>query len=202
MKISIIVLDADGALADYQNAYSKAWAKAFGQPPAMNDVQAYWPWGRWAVERLSGKELNEFKAVFDDVFWSTIPAIHGAVQACCKLSEVGYELICVSALKSKFSDARRRNLEELGVPIETMIATGNDAAEISPKEVAVRQLNPVAFVDGFLPHFRGVPNSVLKALVRRAENGSPNVGAELNSNSSRRLNLAAFVEHWLKDSKR
>jgi len=33
----IIALDADGVLLDYHHAYARAWAEAFGHPPALRD---------------------------------------------------------------------------------------------------------------------------------------------------------------------
>ena len=79
----------------------------------------------------------------------------------------------------QFEAARLRNLRDHGFPIERVIATGNAAGERSPKADAIAELNPEAFVDDYLPYFRGVPAHVHTALVLRAPNGSPNVGDEL-----------------------
>lgn len=88
---SVIAVDADGVLLDYASAYAHAWRKAFGQRPALRDPQAYWPIDRWAVERLHGDRLTMFRAAFDELFWSTIPAIPGAVEACRRLVDAGRE---------------------------------------------------------------------------------------------------------------
>ena len=58
-------------------------------------------------------------------------------------------------------------------------------------------LAPVAFVDDYLPYFRGVGDAVHTALVLRAPNGSPNVGDELSLAKSVHPDLAHFAEHWL-----
>jgi hypothetical protein len=196
----LIALDADGVLLDYHEAYARAWAKAFGEFPALKDPQAYSPWDRWDVQWLSGDRLKSFQAVFDFEFWSTVPAIFGAVEACKHLVEAGFELVCVSALHTEFAEARRQNLQILGFPIDAVIATGASASEISPKASALLRLQPIAFVDDFLPYFRGVHDGVHKALIHRAMNGSPNTGPELNNVHSQHLNLSVFADFWMRRS--
>ena len=193
----VIALDADGVLLDYGTAYAGAWAKAFGELPALRDPHAYWPLDRWAVERLSGPRLDQFRAAFDEEFWSTVPAIEGAVAACERLVDAGYELVCISALESAFAEARRHNLEKLGFPLEGFIATGGQDGLVSPKAAAVRELRPLAFVDDYLPYHRGMPESVHKALILRDPVGSPNVGTELENVDSQHHDLGAFSEWWV-----
>jgi hypothetical protein len=146
---------------------------------------------------LSGLELDAFRAGFDDAFWSTVPALEGAVQACLDLVAHGYELVCVSALDAPFAKARLKNLNALGFPIESVIATGNDASIVSPKAQAIASLKPVAFVDDYLPYHQGVLPTVHKALIRREENGSPNVGPVLAEVDSQHLNLREFTDWWI-----
>jgi hypothetical protein len=127
-----------------------------------------------------------------------VPPIEGAVQACHRLHDAGFDLVCVSALELEYEDARLRNLKQLGFPIERVIATGNDAVERSPKADAIAALRPQAFVDDYLPYMRGVPIEVHTALVLRAPNGSPNTGDEMVLAKSVHQDLTGFVEHWLK----
>jgi phosphoglycolate phosphatase-like HAD superfamily hydrolase len=153
---------------------------------------------RWAVERLEDAERRaRFRATFDSHFWTTVPAIAGAVDACHRLHDAGYELICVSALDLEHEAARLRNLRDLGFPIERVVATGNASGERSPKADAIEALRPIAFVDDYLPYLRGLPADVHTALVLRAPNGSPNTGAELALAKSTHEDLAAFATHWL-----
>lgn len=182
---------------DYSAAYAIAWAKAFGEMPILRDPQAYWPIDRWTVERLSGDRLDRFRAAFDAQFWSTIPAIGGAVEACHQLVDAGYRLVCISALDDAFVGARQSNLEMLGFPIADVIATGSQTEEVSPKAAAVAKLQPLVFVDDYLPYHRGLPADVHKALILRAPGGSPNVGAELANVDSQHADLQAFTEWWL-----
>lgn len=193
----IIALDADGVLLDYNHAYAHAWAKAFGTLPAIRDPQAYWPLDRWDVRRLEVNERAVFRQCFDHQYWSSIPAIPGAVDACLALVAAGYEVVCVSAIELHFQSARLQNLRDCGFPIERVIATANADKEISPKAKALRELQPVAFVDDFLPYLRGIPTDIHAALVLRDLNGSPNIGDDLVLAHSKHDDLASFAKWWL-----
>lgn len=198
---NVIALDADGVLLDYNSAYADAWAKAFGKRPALRDAAAYWPMDRWDVERLRGDCLSKFRAAFDEQFWSTIPAIAGAIEASRRLVDAGYRLVCISAMQDAFAAARQRNLEALGFPIAEVITTSANADRISPKAAALAKLQAVAFVDDYLPYHRGIKMPVYKALVLREYRGSPNIGAELASVDSQHANLHEFTDWWLEARK-
>ena len=197
MARPLIALDADGVLLDFHLGYASAWQRAFGHAPAERDPLAYWPMDRWAVERLDAVRRVQFRAAFDEQFWATVPAIAGAVDACHRLHDAGFELICVSALELEFEAARLRNLRNLGFPIERVIATGNAAGERSPKADTIEALRPIAFVDDYIPYMRGVPAHVHTALITRAPNGSPNTGADMVLAKSLHDDLAGFADHWL-----
>ena len=197
MARPLIALDADGVLLDFHLGYAAAWQRAFGVAPAERDPQAYWPMDRWQVDRLDPVRRVQFRAAFDEQFWATVPAIAGAVDACHRLRDAGFDLVCVSALEAEFEAARLRNLRELGFPIERVIATGNAAGERSPKADTIAALQPIAFVDDYAAYMRGVPANVHTALVLRAPNGSPNVGPDLALAKSVHDDLAGFADHWL-----
>ncbi len=197
MTRPLIALDADGVLLDFHLGYASAWQRAFGAHPRERDPLAYWPIDRWEVDRLDEPGRVTFRAAFDEHFWATVPAIDGAVDACHRLRGAGFDLICVSALDLEFEAARLRNLRELGFPIERVIATGNAAGERSPKADVIASLNPIAFVDDYLPYLRGMPAEVHTALVLRAPNGSPNTGADMSLAKSVHQDLAEFTNHWL-----
>ncbi|MDQ6628434.1 MAG: HAD family hydrolase [Pseudomonadota bacterium] len=197
MVKSVLALDADGVLLDFHLGYAGAWQRAFGSAPKERDALAYWPMDRWHVDRLDDVRRAHFRQHFDHAFWTTVPAMVGAVEACHRLHDAGFDLVCVSALDSQFEASRLRNLRELGFPIERVIATGNAAGERSPKADAIAALDPQAFVDDYLPYMRGIPAHVHSALILRAPNGSPNQGAELVLAKSVHEDLAGFADYWL-----
>jgi phosphoglycolate phosphatase-like HAD superfamily hydrolase len=197
MAKRLVALDADGVLLDFHAGYAGAWQRAFGKRPLERDPLAYWPMDRWEVERLDETGRAHFRRHFDETFWISVPPIEGAVAACHQLHDAGFDLVCVSALEQEYEAARLRNLRDLGFPIERVVATGNAAGRRSPKADAIAELAPEAFVDDYLPYFRGVPASVHTALVLRAPNGSPNIGPELALARSVHDDLAGFAAHWL-----
>lgn len=194
-KKPIIALDCDGVLLDYNLAYAKVWERFTGVYPKELDPKAYWHKDRWSVQQLAGEHLAHFRAFFDAEFWSNIPSIPGAVGACQRLHEHGYELVCVTALNKTLADARLKNLRDHGFPIEKVHAV--DAGQPSPKKAIVHELNPVAFVDDYLPYMSGIRSETHTALILREPNGSPNTGPGLDSVGSTHVNLAAFTEWWL-----
>lgn len=197
MSRPVIALDADGVLLDFHLAYAAAWERAFGHFPAERDAQAYWPIDRWDVPRLGFFRKRRFKAAFDEQFWSSVPAMAGAVEACHRLHDAGFALVCVSALDERFEAARRRNLRDLGFPIERVIATGHRDTTVSPKARAIEEVGAQVFVDDYLPYFRGIPDGVHAALILRAPNGTPNTGPDLSWIHSSHQDLPAFADHWL-----
>jgi phosphoglycolate phosphatase-like HAD superfamily hydrolase len=197
MTNRIIALDADGVLLDYGFAYAGAWQKAFGSYPRERDPLAYWPIDRWHVERVEGERLHLLRNALDDEFWSSIPPVPGAVEACNKLTAAGYELICVTALPEEFRAARERNLKLHGFPIELVHATDNVATHASPKADTLNALRPLAFVDDYLPYFVGVDPAIHRALILRGETGSPNKGDLLAQTDSQHTDVLAFSCWWV-----
>jgi hypothetical protein len=192
-----IALDADGVMLDYGSAYAGAWERAFGVKPALRNPNAYWPMERWNVPHLSGAELEHFRSVFDEIFWSRIPAIDGALEGCQILVDAGYELICVTALEARNLKARERNLLDLGFPISRVVATRMEMSEISPKAQTINSQELVAFVDDFSPYFKGVNGSVHKALITRDPDGSPNNSSHVALVDSTHSSLLEFCRWWI-----
>ncbi len=199
MNRPIIALDADGVLLDYNRAYPQVWQRAFGVFPHERDPEAYWPIDRWVVDRLQGERLDHFRRHFDEAFWSSIPAMPGAIAATYSLRDAGYELVCVSALDAAFENARLRNLRDLGLPIERVIATSRSEETGNPKRAALNALGPAAFVDDYLPYLTGLPAGIHTALVRGHATGSPNHGPELKAVRSHHEDLAGFARWWLEN---
>lgn len=165
-KKPLIALDVDGVLLDYSTAYAKAWEKAFGQHPVEVNPHAFWPHERWGIPWLEGEQLKHFKAQFDEVFWSTLPALPGAVEACAQLIDAGFELIAVTAIDSDWLDARILNLQSRGFPIERVAATGGALpGRPNPKAAVVNELMPIAFVDDYPPFLEGLHPSIHKVLI-------------------------------------
>ena len=199
----LIALDGDGVLLDYANAYGQAWASFVGHEVKVIDPQAYFAHHRWGVPWLRGAELSGFQACFDTQFWSSIPAIEGALEACELLVKNGCELVCVTALHHEYRQARLANLQALGFPIQTVYTTPQVKGESlgrSPKADTLNELCPVAFVDDFLPYLRGISSPIHTGLVMRQPNGNPNDGqSALTMVGSVHTDLLDFARWWVAD---
>jgi hypothetical protein len=122
------------------------------------------------------------------------------LEACERLADRGYTLVCVTALDERFADARAQNLRDMGFPISRVITTRSEINGGSPKAQAIADLQPVAFVDDYAPYLVGVDPHVHLALVVRDPIGSPNVGELLNIPDSKHSDLLAFTSWWLSQS--
>ena len=193
-----IAIDGDGVLLDYNAAYAHAWQRAFGELPALRNPNAYWPMDRWAVRHLAGASLEKFRGSFDEDFWSIIPAVAGAIEACEVLTRHGHELVCVTALDERFAGARARNLRSLGFPIARVITTEKTVSTHSPKAQVLNALRPAAFVDDYAPYLMGIDAGIHLALIMRNADGSPNTGELTRLPNSFHADLREFANWWTK----
>ena len=194
----LLALDADGVLLDYLEGYAEAWRIAFGARPKVRDPLGYGPLERWDVPLLDADGRARFRQQFGARFWSALPAIPGAIDACARLHDAGFELVCVSELDAEFEASRLKNLRALGYPIERVYATPHNGGYRSPKADRLAELRPEAFVDDYLPYLRGVPPTIHTALITRGATLGPNSGTEMALAKSTHTDLAAFADFWLR----
>lgn len=197
IKRPLLALDGDGVLLDYLEGYAQAWQEAFGSRPAVKDPRGYGPLERWDVPRLEAEGRARLRQYFGSKFWSSVPAIPGALDACVRLHDAGFELVCVTALDTEFEASRLKNLRALGYPIDRVYATPRDDGHRSPKAGVLSDLRPAAFVDDYLPYLRGVPAEVHTALITRGATGGPNNGPEMALAKSTHVDFAGFADFWL-----
>ena len=202
MSRPIIAIDADGVLVDYNTAYAGAWERAFGSRPQEADPTAYLAINRWDVPWLDPADVVKFRTVFDFEYWSTIPAMPGAIDATKMLYNAGYELTCVSAVPNEWAAARLQNLHDLGMPIRTVFGVDATSKPVdrSPKADILAKLKPVAFIDDYLPYFNGVTGTHRALLDRSpmaADNPKKKFEHLLSSVDSTHANLFDFACWWV-----
>lgn len=162
---NLLALDSDSVMTDYNAVFPEVWEKAFGvRPKLVNE-------GCYHANRAYGMDLNDpevkakFYSVFDEHFWSSMPAMPGAQEACRILVEKGYRLECVTSMPQRFQQARVRNLKDLALPIDKVYACERQGDEANPKLETLLKLKPRAFVDDLLANFQGLPESIHAAWV-------------------------------------
>lgn len=196
----IMALDADGVMLDYNLAYARAWERHFGETLIELDPHAYWAIDRFNARHLEGDELKGFETAFDEEFWTTVPMLTGVFEACDILHRDGYEIVCVSAISDVHRVFREQNLKSHGLPIDRVIAAGvghGSRHRINQKAPFLAELKPVAFVDDYLPYFKGVPTGIHKALIMRAnDKNHPNKGEDMSEVDSQHSTLLDFANWW------
>jgi FMN phosphatase YigB (HAD superfamily) len=196
-RSTLIALDCDGVLLNYNLVYPAVWKRAFGTELVMRDPRFYHACRVYGVDLSDPQVSARFHAAFDEEVWQSIPAMPGAVQACRDLVRRGHELVCVSSMPREFAPARNKNLQALGFPVQAVVATGHGAvAGANPKLEALTRLAPCAFVDDLARNFIGLPREVYKALIEPGHEDSPNVGLPRVHDSAHR-SLADFASFWL-----
>ncbi|CAF1092795.1 unnamed protein product [Rotaria sordida] len=156
-KKSIIALDCDGVLLNYQATFGQIYEKAFGKQLTVVSPNAYHSTTMYGVT-FTPEERTQFNAVWDVDGWRTMPMHDGALEACHLLHEAGYELICVTSMPASFTEHRLENLRSHGFPIDRVISAGHDKENPSrnPKKQAIEQLHPAIFVDDLRLNFTDI----------------------------------------------
>lgn len=196
-----IALDADGVLVDYHEGFAQAWERAFGERPKIRDPEGYHPLHYWDATLTDPETRTHFKRHFyAPETWSSFPALPGAVEACARLREANYELVCVSALNPELQPARESNLRNLGFGLRRVFTTGSLLVG-NPKRRMLMALHPLAVVDDYLPYLQGLPEETWKALVQGRPSHNPNNTPSLELPNSRHKDLASFTTWWLADKR-
>jgi 5' nucleotidase, deoxy (Pyrimidine), cytosolic type C protein (NT5C) len=183
----VIVLDADGVLLDYNKAYPKAWKIAFGEDLAVKNPSAFYAMNVYGCRFSSVEQSFQFRdAYFSKEFWEDMPPMPGAVDACNRLVNHGYKLICVTKSPSMFKEERVSNFAKYGLPISETHCVEN-------KYEILTKLKPKAFVDDQEENFLGLDSSIHLALIDDDQFDSPNIGKGNSCHAS----LKEFVDYWL-----
>lgn len=176
-KKGLIALDADGVLLDYNTTYGKIWHLHFNEILNIKEPTAYHSTTYWGVE--NPPKTDPFWDSFDEHGWMDMAPMEGAVEACHRLVDAGYELVCVTSMPAHRMESRLTNLRNLGFPIKRVIATGTlEDKTINPKKKTIEKLMPLYFVDDELRKLKELPSSVNCVLIDPGHIDSPNEGQD------------------------
>jgi len=119
------------------------------------------------------------------------------------LHEAGFELVCVSSMPQRFQESRLQNLQDLGIPIERIFATGRDEDGNNPKKDIIHELAPVFFVDDLLENFRDIHDAVHKVWIDYGKKDSPNIEVVSQGlHNSTHGSLLSFAQELLSQDKK
>lgn len=192
----IIALDCDGVLLDYNHMFGIVYEKAFGIKPKIINCQAYHATNYYDLS-MNEEEKDIFYSVFDKEGWKEMKALPKAIEAVDKLDELGFEIVCVTAMPCYAQKDRLYNLKNLGFKIDQVIATGGSIDGKNPKKKFIEQLNPIYFVDDLMHNFQEINNETKFVLIEWKTFDNPNDGQDLALAHYKHDNLYNFVSKEL-----
>lgn len=148
---------------------------------------------------MNDEEKAEFDRQWDSEGWRSMPIHDGAIDACHLLHNAGYELVCVTAMPSRFIEHRRENFRAHGFPIEQVLSSGYDAHNFhfNPKRRIIEELNPVIFVDDLRRNFKDIQDVQTKfVFIDHQCPDDPNANEQIFYHA-KYSSLIEFVEEFL-----
>lgn len=148
--------------------------------------------------KFTPDQERHFYTIWDAEAWRTMPMIDGSLEACLQLHRAGYELVCITSMAAPFVDQRLENFRLHGFPIDRVISTGYDGANLSknPKKQAIEQLNPVAFVDDSKRNFKDLDNLRTRLIYMDQYDDDPCRHESIHYDAQY-ANLSVFVHDFL-----
>jgi hypothetical protein len=158
---TLIAPDGDGVLLDYNERYAAIFSATLGLPLAKAPG-LYHRFSHAYNALATPEQTQSVRAAFAVDGWRTMPPIEGAVEGSLLLAEAGARQVCVTSMPARFSDDRLRNLLDLGMPFEGVVATNRDPSTPNPKAAPLAVLMPDVFADDQLRNFIGLDERICR----------------------------------------
>jgi hypothetical protein len=178
--------------------FAKVLAKTFGSTLSRKHTPCYHATNEFGVSLSDERVRQQFFEAFYEEAWASLSTLPGTVEATQLLDRLGYRLICVSSMPQAYAKARLSNLQSLGMPIESVIATGRNKLlpNENSKKPAIDLLNPVFFVDDLVENFAILSSATTKVLIHKESFDSPNTKhLSVGWHDLRFDNLASFAKN-------
>lgn len=169
----LAILDIDGVLLDYREAYRIKCCSFFKKEPAIKDINAFMCHEYFDIPTLSGQDLEDFHSHNYEDFWRSMPPMPNVIRAVHGLSFLGYNMIAVSAAPIDSSKFRYHNLINLGFLIDDVICVGEGSP--NPKKDIINKLNPEIFIEDHLPYLEGINEHIKLGYIGSGEKHKLNV---------------------------
>ena len=195
-RSTLIVLDGDGVIFDYREAFAHVWHRAFGEKLTMVEPNAYHATRAYGVEFQDEAQKRMLEEHFTHDAWATMPLMPGAKEACERLAQSGYTLVIVSSMNPEYARARVENCEQYQLPISAVHAVKRTPADTNPKLTLLNTLEPAAFVDDLVSNFEGVDERVHRAFINYQRIDCPSAGSAVRYHTEHK-GLLEFAAYWL-----
>lgn len=150
-----IVLDCDGVLLDYSEAYKRIYEQHFETSLSIVKADAF------HAEEYYGINFTDItRCAFEDAFnqfgWCSMKPLVGAIEATHLLKKAGYTIHIVTSIPDLARNIREKNLQSLGFIIDEVITTGKKIGTLNPKRDFIHQIQPDYFVDDMMENFQDI----------------------------------------------
>jgi hypothetical protein len=150
-----IVLDCDGVLLDYSEAYKRVYEQHFSETLSIINPLAFHSEEYYGISFTDERRLD-FEAAFNRLGWCSMQALPGAIEATHLLKKAGYSIHIVTSIPMEARLSREQNLRNLGFMIDEVITTGQKIGSANPKRDFIHDIHPDFFVDDMMANFQDI----------------------------------------------
>lgn len=160
----LFLIDCDGVMLDYNLAFKNHYEKIYNKVLTLTKPNSYLAVDVWGVGEMTKENYNHFKNESVKLgIWENMPALPDALEFVQELSQY-FTVWCLTSMPTEFEQARLKNLQNLGFPIEKVIATSRIGKE-NPKKKFVEELKPMYFMDDLLQNFVDIDKKLKTKLI-------------------------------------
>lgn len=160
----LFLIDCDGVMLDYNQAFKEHYEKIYNKTLTLKKPKSYLAAEMWGVGNMSKEDYHHFKHESANIgMWENMPALPDALEFVKELSKY-FTVWCLTSMPTQYEQARLKNLQNLGFPIEKVIATSR-VGEENPKKKFVEKLKPMYFLDDLLQNFVDIKSKSKSQLI-------------------------------------
>ncbi len=164
--MKLCVLDADGVLLNYHQAFKETYEKMFERQCHVVSPTSYLSLKYFGLPDFSEEEMTKFKKEFIQQ-WNSMMALEGANEAISILKEKNYKIIVLTAIPEEHVQAREENFKKLKMNIDAVIASPVKKKDVNPKKEYLDVLQPHFFVDDYIENFKQLSMNGKKVLIQK-----------------------------------
>lgn len=172
------VLDVDGVMLDFVKHFADVAEDVLQRPMSILNNNLY-----NMTDRLN--ITSEENTLVWEIFgkrgeWKNLPPFPGVEEAVQNIIDSGYEIYIVTGIEEFFRKDRLENLQKIGLLPSAIHCVGTGR---SRKDMVIRSIDPIFFVDDRLEHLHMVPDVHHLAWIDHGEQQHPLPGGRVDSSA-------------------
>ena len=162
-----LAIDADGVILDFERKFMDLWEQKHGDRPerVCNAYSSTTSFG------LQDKCPDLMKFIYENAdiedFYGNMNMLPGAEEAIHELHDMGFELICVTAIPNELRELRFNNLiNKFKLPISDILtAPRTNAIIANPKALIVNAMEPIALIEDHVHNFLDINPGIARIYI-------------------------------------